>query len=200
MTLPSRIGAAGLLLLAAAALVTLNPFRWIVFGDALHYRLGTTALGLLLLVVACVVTMVKTADWRRWTALPLAVCSTLAALWCAYNALGYLIFANPDKLQPVAVSPDGRLKVVLHDNSGWAGYDQGLYVQSTDGFFSKRAYLGCRNLYEGETKFDRVRFTAPDTVVVKAGEEEWTLRFDPKDVKTINTTSENFCKQDLYTG
>ncbi|GAA2429208.1 hypothetical protein GCM10010191_48140 [Actinomadura vinacea] len=196
MKIPYGLGSAGILLIVAPVLVWLNPFRWIVLGDLRWALPFVVACGLGVLGFAGIRAALTVDGWRRWTVAALAICTGLAALPSVGLGLFILMFRDVDQ-RVAAVSPDGRFRIVVHDTANVIDPVEGVYLQTTEGPFSRRAYFGCFNLDAG-TPIQWVKFSGPNTVTVQA-EKQWTLRFDPDDMRAVDTLPDDMCAKGLYT-
>jgi hypothetical protein len=101
-----------------------------------------------------------------------------------------------------AVSPDGRFVVVLYyadrRSANMPDRPGGLYLQTTEGFFSKREYLGCLS-DSGVHRLDSVRFAGSNTIIVREeGKREYSVPFDPAKVRVSQPMGDS-CAPDLYT-
>lgn len=192
------VGGVGGVLVISAVLALANPFRWIGLGDLRGLWLFMAAVGFGLLCVTCVLLAIARRGWWGLSLSLAAAGLVLAALAATGAGLLALVFVDLDQ-RVVARSGDGRFVVIVHDTSNIIDPVEGLYVQTTNGPFSRRAYLGCFNSDSGG-EFESVRFTGTGTVVVKGGAKQWTLRFDADNVRTIDTVEEGMCSSQLYTG
>jgi hypothetical protein len=198
MKLPYALGAAAVLLFAVVGTLVLNPYRWVVLGDLRWTSPFLVAGGLALLAAAGLFAAQKARQrGRRWSVRILSACTAMAALLSLAGGMFVVTFRDTDT-RVAAVSSDGRFQLIVHDTSNMIDPVEGLYVQSTDGRFSRRAYFGCFN-HDSTHPLEWVRFAGPDAITVKA-EKQWTLRFDPEEVRAIDTLPEGRCGQGLYTG
>ncbi|MFC5747331.1 hypothetical protein [Actinomadura rugatobispora] len=197
MRLSKVLGAAGLLLLAVVGLAWLNPFRWVGAGDLMSFTPFAVAAALALIMAAGFFAAPKVRRGWRWATWAASVCVGMVAVLSVMTGWFVLAFRDTD-MRVAAVSPDGRFKLIVHETSNVIDPVEGLYVQSTDGPLSRRAYFGCFN-HDATEPLEWARFTGPDTVTVKA-EGQWTLRFDPDEVRAIDTLPDGMCAQGLYTG
>ncbi|WP_329094565.1 hypothetical protein OG979_09670 [Actinomadura citrea] len=191
------LSVAGGLLVAVAGLAVANPFRWTGLGDRTWLWTFVGAAGLGTLCATCVRLAVAGRGPARLASALAAVGLCLAALVAAGGGLLVLAFRGGDQ-RVVATSPDGRFEVVVHDTSNIIDPVQGAYVQTTNGPFSRRAYLGCFNSESGAS-VESARFVGPDTVTLE-GTKRWELRFDSVNVRSIETVEEGACTRQLYTG
>ena len=199
MRLASALGAAALLTTAAVTATWVNPYRWTGLGDLSRWSPFPLALALVLFAAAGLVAAgrIRRRAWR-WTVRGVSVCAVPAAALSALAGTVGLMFWDGDT-RVAAVSPDGRFELLVHQTSNMIDPVEGVYVQTRDGPFSRRAYLGCGN-FDAMEPFIWMGFTGPDTVVVKSRTRQWTLRFDPVKVRAIDTLPEAMCGQGLYTG
>ncbi|MEU8122653.1 hypothetical protein AB0C21_28420 [Spirillospora sp. NPDC049024] len=189
----------GGVLLAVGVAAAANPSRWIWLGDrSLWWALLLTA-GLGTLGVTCIQLAAAVGGLpRRGAVLAACVLCPAALLFMAASILSWA-WADEDKdVRIVATSGDGRFELVLHETSNIIDPVQGWYVQSRNGPFSRRAYLGCFNPDSGGDWIESARFTGPGTVELK-GNEQRVLRFDPENVRSIDTVEEGLCARRLYT-
>ncbi|MEV5827340.1 hypothetical protein AB0L25_17350 [Spirillospora sp. NPDC052242] len=188
----------GVLLVAAAIFGMENPYRWLGMGGLGLLWAGLLVAGLLVLGVVVARTRLPGPSW-----LPMAGAYVFAALavtvTCLVAFVSLIDFGGTGSTRVVDVSADGEFRLVMHDTSNMIDPVVALYVESDDGFFAKRAFLGCRNSDSGVGWIDSARFGGPDTVIVEA-ERRWTLTFDPDDVRAIDTLSDDICLPGLYTG
>ncbi|XVQ11283.1 hypothetical protein ACQP1W_01545 [Spirillospora sp. CA-255316] len=197
MKLPYTLGAAALLPFALAGAAWLNPYRWVGVGDLLWFSPFLIGGGLALLTAAGLFAAPKARRGWGWAVWAASVCTGLVAVLCVMAGMFVLAFRDTDT-RVAAVSPDGRFELIVHETSNVIDPVEGLYVQSTDGPFSRRAYFGCFN-HDASEPIKGVAFTGTDTITVKA-ERQWTLRFDPEEVRAIDTLPDGLCGQGLYTG
>jgi hypothetical protein len=190
-------GLVGGLLVAVAGSALANPFRWIGLGDRSWLWLFLAAAGLGALCVPCTRLAVASRGPRRLPPALAVACLLLAAPGSAGFGLFRLAFQDLDQ-RVMATSGDGRFELIVHDTSSVIDPVKGLYVQTTSGPFSRRAYLGCVNADSGES-IDSAHFGGTGTVVIE-GTRQWTLRFDPENVRAIDTVKEGGCARQLYTG
>ncbi|GGV24244.1 hypothetical protein GCM10010182_53330 [Actinomadura cremea] len=188
----------GVLFVAGAIVGMENPYRWLGLVGMGPLWAGLLVAGLLVLGVVVARTKPPGPSW-----IPMAgafCCAAAAVSVAALAALASVItFDGGGGTRVVDVSADGGLRLVMHDTSNVIDPVVALYVESDDGFFSKRAFLGCRNSDGGVGWIDSARFGGPDTVVVEA-ERRWTLTIDPDGVRAIDTLSKDMCLPGLYTG
>jgi hypothetical protein len=191
------LGHVGGLLVAVAGSALANPFRWIGLGDRSWLWLFLAAAGLGIVCVTCLQLTVARRGLGRVLPALAVVGLFLAALVAAGFGLFRLAFQDPDQ-RVVATSSDGRFEIIVHDTSSIIDPVEGLYVETTSGPFSRRAYLGCLSARTSES-IDSARFAGTGTVVLE-GTKQWTLRFDPENVRAIDTVKEGGCARQLYTG
>jgi hypothetical protein len=191
------LGPVGALMIAMASLALANPFRWVGLGDRSWLWLFLAAAGLGTLCAPCLRLAVTRRGPRRLPPALAVACLLLAALVAAGFGLFRLAFLDLDQ-RVVATSGDGRFEIIVHDTSSVIDPVQGLYVQTTSGPFSRRAYLGCVNTDSGES-IGSAHFGGAGTVVLQ-GTRQWTVRFDSENVRTIDTVQEGGCARQLYTG
>jgi hypothetical protein len=185
----------GLIVAAGSALA--NPLRWIGLGDRSWVWLLLMSGGLGVLSFTCLGQARATPGLRR---LPLALAASvllMAALLATGSAVLRLAFGDSEQ-RVVAASSDGRFEIVVHETSNVIDPVQGLYVQTTSGPFSRRAYLGCVNSESGES-VESAHFRGAGTVVFE-GSRQWTVRFDPEQVRAIDSLEAGACARQLYTG
>ncbi|MQA77855.1 MAG: hypothetical protein GEV10_05145 [Streptosporangiales bacterium] len=188
----------GALLIALAGLTFVNPFRWVGFGDRPWLSLLLAAAGLSVLGITCVLLAAARGGSRSLPPALGAVALLAAAL--VTTGVGMLLGYVMDLDQRVlATSRDGRFEVIVHDTTNVIDPVQGLYVQSTSGPFSRRAYLGCFNSDSSSESFRTARFGGGDTVVLD-GTKQWTVRFDPETVRSSDHVELGACTRQLYTG
>lgn len=189
-------GVAGLLV-AVAALTFANPFRWIGLGDRPWLSLLLTAAGFGILCVTCVLLMARRGRRILLPALAL-VGSLLAALvFCGIGAI--FMYTGDLDHRVLATSGDGRFEIIRHNTTNVIDPVEALYLQTTDGPFSRRAYLGCLNQDSSSESFRSARFGGDDTVVLE-GTKTWKVRFDPETVRTFDKVELGACTRQLYTG
>jgi hypothetical protein len=181
-----------------------NPLRFTVIGDLAWLWLLILAAGLAALAVLSVRAAAKRRGVRLWLLVAGAMGSALGALGALAGVGGIGLFAllggsGPQRV--IAVSPDQRFHLVLHEAASGIDPVQGLYIQTTGGPFSQRTYLGCVNGDADGKLLASGRFTGADTVRVRAENgRQWTLRFNPDTVRAIDTLPPAICGKDLYTG
>lgn len=186
----------GVLLVVAAVLAIANPFRWIGLGDLSWQPVAIAAVGFAVLAVVAIRPGAWAPPWFAPVAVSVLTLFSAVTVWLV--VLGAM-FADTEKIRVVDVSADGRFRLLVHDTSNVIDPVKALYVESTEGWFGRRTFLGCRNSDTTVGWIDSARFGGPDTVVVEA-ERRWTLRFDPEDVRAIDTLSDDQCLPGLYTG
>lgn len=192
------LGGVACLLGAVAVLTFANPFRWIGLGDRPWLSLFLAAAGFGMLCVTSVLLAMARGGLRSLPPALAAVGSLLAAL--VTGGLGAFLVYNVDLDQRVlATSNDGRFEIVVHNTTNVIDPVEGLYLQTTSGPFSRRAYLGCLNQDSSRESFRSARFGGDDTVVLE-GTRTWTLRFDPDTVRSSDKVELGACTRQLYTG
>ncbi|MWA07413.1 hypothetical protein F8568_045240 [Actinomadura sp. LD22] len=190
-----------------AGIAVNNPHRFIGLGDWLWLWCVLAAAGFGLLSFACVRLAIGTRGIRRWLLASCAGFTALVGLACiAWGGLSSLLVDYSNEQRVAATSPDGRFEVILYYADRRAAHlrdrPDGLYLQTTEGFLSKRTYLGCLS-DSGHDRLDWVRFADANTVVVRqVGQEgvtERSVSFDPVKVRVIRPMGDS-CPPDLYTG
>ncbi|ONI91365.1 hypothetical protein ALI144C_01405 [Actinosynnema sp. ALI-1.44] len=196
-TTASAVGVVGGVLVVEAVVALLNPFRWTWSGDRPWLWLLVAAVGFAALSVSFLLLMLARPGPRRVPPALAMVCLLLVGM--VAGGLGLLGLALHDhEMRVVATSGDGRFEIIVHDTSDVIDPVDALYVQTTGGPFSKRAYLGCFNSESGHT-FGSARFAGNGTVILD-GTKQWTLRFDAQDVRSVDVVEEGACTRQLYTG
>lgn len=171
----------GGLLVVTAGPAVINPYRLIGLGDWLWLWCVLAVSGFGLLSVAGVRLAIAGRGVRRWLLTSCAGCTALAGLaGIAWGGLTAMLVDYSDEQRVTTVSPDGRFAVILYyadrRSARLTDRPDGLYLQTTEGFFSKRAYLGCLS-DSGPHRLDSVWFADANTVVVRQeGEEGMTER------------------------
>ncbi|ALG09076.1 hypothetical protein [Kibdelosporangium phytohabitans] len=196
-TRATAVGVVGGVLVVEAVVALLNPLRWTWVGDRPWLWLFVAAAGFAAVGVSFLLLMLARPGPLRVPPALAVVCLLLVAL--AVGGLGLFGLALHDRdVRVVARSGDGRFEIIVHDTSNVIDPVDGLYVQTTGGPFSKRAYLGCFNSESGHS-FGSARFAETGTVILN-GTKQWTVRFDATDVRTVDTVEEGACTRQLYTG
>ncbi|QFG20458.1 hypothetical protein [Actinomadura sp. WMMB 499] len=190
--------ATGVLLPGIGTAGLANPFRWVGMG-------GLWALWASMTVIGAVVLVITAAGKNGTGRLPpigsflLAMAAMAVVLLAGVAAVLDIADGDTEDTRVVDVSADGRLRLVVHDTSNVIDPVTALYVESSGGFFARRAFLGCVNHDSaGGTSVESARFGGADTVIV--GEQRWTLTFDPDGVRAIDTLPPDVCTAQLYTG
>ncbi|TCC57980.1 hypothetical protein E0H73_26880 [Kribbella pittospori] len=199
--------ALGGLLVVIAGPAMSNPYRFVGLGDLLWLWCLLAVAGFVLLSVAGARLAIAVRGIRRWLLAFCAGGTALAALaglaWAGLTAL----LVDQSNVQRVAtVSPDGRFAVVLYyadrRSAGSPDRPDGLYLQTTEGFFSKRSYVGCLP-DSGVHRLNSVRFADASTIVVRQegseGSRERSVSFDPVTVR-VGSPMGDSCPGALYTG
>ncbi|WP_433474745.1 hypothetical protein ACQPZP_39570 [Spirillospora sp. CA-142024] len=196
----------GLLTITAVPAV-INPFRFIGLGDWLWLWCLLAFAGFCLLSVASVRLAIAWSGVRRWSLAFCASCMALAALaGIAWGGLTTMLVDYSNEQRVATVSADGRFAIVLYyadrRSANLTDQPDGLYLQTTEGFFSKREYLGCLS-DSGDHRLDSVRFADANTIVVRQegqeGKRERSVSFDPVKVRVGSPIGDS-CPPDLYTG
>ncbi|WP_433186867.1 hypothetical protein [Actinoallomurus sp. CA-150999] len=198
--------ALGGLLVITAGSAMINPYGFIGLGDWLWLWCLLAAVGFGLLSVAGVRLAIAGRDARRRLLACCAGGTVLAGLasiaWCLLTTM-LVDYSNEQRV--AAVSSNGQFVVVLYyaDRRSATMTDRpdGLYLQTTEGFFSKRKYLGCLS-DSGDHRLGSVRFAGVSTIVVREeggeGEKEYSVAFDPVKFRVSQPMGDS-CPPDLYT-
>ncbi|KAB2378961.1 hypothetical protein [Actinomadura montaniterrae] len=197
----------GALLAGAAGTALINPYRFVGLGDRIWLWCVLAVAGFGLIGVASV--LLAKAQHGIWSRLLVvcAGCTVLAGVACI--SWSYLITLSIDysnEQRVATVSPDGKFAVILNyahpQYSHAADRPDGLYLQTRDGFFSKRAYIGCLS-DSGAHRMDAVWFAGANTIVVRQegdeGKTERSVSFDPVKVRVDQPMGDS-CPPTLYTG
>ncbi|WP_433461834.1 hypothetical protein [Spirillospora sp. CA-128828] len=196
----------GLLVITTGPAV-INPYRFIGLGDWLWLWCSLAVAGFGLLSVAGLWLATACRGIQRWLLASLAGVTALAGLvGVAWGGLNTMLVDYSNEQRIATVSSDGRFAVVLyyadHRSANLTDRPDGLYLQTTKGFFSKRAYLGCLS-DSGAHRLDSVRFADANTIVVRQegqeGKRERSVSFDPGKVR-VSLPMGDSCPPALYTG